>query len=108
MPPAIADRDALQKPVRRGKDCKAPISDSFTLKAHITYRRKYFMEPKVFVIIVNWNGEDDTVKCLESLLALEYSNCHVLISDNGSRPESIQLLKTWGENHVSPGGSGIC
>lgn len=66
------------------------------------------MEPKVFVIIVNWNGEDDTVKCLESLLALEYSNCHVLISDNGSRPESIQLLKTWAKNHVSPGGSGIC
>lgn len=52
-------------------------------------------QPKVFAVIINWNGEKDTVMCLESLLELKYENCHVVISDNGSRKESLDSIKHW-------------
>ncbi|MGE4275167.1 MAG: glycosyltransferase family 2 protein [Candidatus Methanomethylophilaceae archaeon] len=51
------------------------------------------MEPKVTIILLNWNGLDDTLECLHSLENLEYSNYEILLIDNGSRdgsPESIQ------------------
>lgn len=66
------------------------------------------MSPKVFVIIINWNGERDTVACLNSLLELNYPNCHVLISDNGSRADSLQVLRKWtSANFASDGSRGI-
>lgn len=57
------------------------------------------MLPKVYAIIVNWNGERDTIACLDSLLALDYADCCVVISDNGSRPESLQALREWRDGH---------
>lgn len=53
------------------------------------------MLPKVYVVIVNWNGEKDTVRCLDSLLTVNYDNMHVIISDNGSEAQSIHVLKAW-------------
>lgn len=41
-------------------------------------------EPSVAVIILNWNGIDDTVACLQSLLTSGYSNCRIVVVDNGS------------------------
>lgn len=61
------------------------------------------MSPKVFVVVINWNGERDTIACLDSLLALDYANCHILLSDNGSRPESIQTLRAWKADCLPPG-----
>jgi len=45
--------------------------------------------PKVFIIILNWNGWSDTLECLKSLESNDYLNCQVVIVDNGSknRPE---------------------
>jgi hypothetical protein len=40
--------------------------------------------PKVFVILVNWNNWDETRECLESLAAVIYSDYEVIIVDNGS------------------------
>jgi GT2 family glycosyltransferase len=53
------------------------------------------VQPKVFAIVINWNGERDTIVCLESLRQLRYDNFHLLISDNGSRPESIRTIRNW-------------
>ena len=66
------------------------------------------MQPKVFVVIINWNGENDTVACLDSLLQLDYDNCHIVISDNGSRETSLEVLKKWkSENLAAPECKGI-
>ena len=43
------------------------------------------MLPKVFIIIVNWNGKVDTLECLESLKNNDYPNYEVVIIDNGSK-----------------------
>ena len=40
--------------------------------------------PRVEIIILNYNGRDDTVECLESLSKVTYGNFHVTIVDNGS------------------------
>jgi GT2 family glycosyltransferase len=53
------------------------------------------MKPRVTAIIVNWNGERDTVVCLNSLKTVEYDNLQVILSDNGSRAESVCALEDW-------------
>lgn len=52
---------------------------------------------KVYIIVVNWNGWNDTIECLESLLLLEYPDFKVVVCDNASRDDSIQKLREWGE-----------
>ncbi|MHB1323613.1 MAG: glycosyltransferase family 2 protein [Coriobacteriia bacterium] len=42
------------------------------------------MAPLVYVILVNWNGFDDTVACVESCLALDYAPFHLVVVDNDS------------------------
>jgi hypothetical protein len=41
----------------------------------------------VWIIIVNWNGGEETLACLTSLQALDYP-AHVVVIDNGSRDQS--------------------
>jgi GT2 family glycosyltransferase len=43
------------------------------------------------IIILNWNGEDDTIECLESINTSDKSNFVPVIVDNGS--ESLLTLK---------------
>jgi len=42
------------------------------------------MQPKIFVIILNWNNWPDVLECLESLKDNDYPNYQVVIVDNGS------------------------
>jgi GT2 family glycosyltransferase len=60
------------------------------------------MNPLVYVIVLNWNGWRDTVRCLASLRANSYPNVHVVVIDNGSTDGSpehlVPLLQaSWGE-----------
>lgn len=48
--------------------------------------------PRVAVIVLNWNGTDDTVECLESLRRLDYPNAEIVLVDNGSRPPAAEEL----------------
>lgn len=50
------------------------------------------MNPKVKIIILNWNGWEDTIECLESLYQIDYPNFDVLIVDNDSKDESINKI----------------
>lgn len=49
--------------------------------------------PKVFIIVLNWNGWRDTIECLESLQKVDYPNCEVLVIDNGSADDSAERIK---------------
>lgn len=49
--------------------------------------------PKVVVVLVNWNGWPDTVECLRSLDAIEYPNCDVIVVDNHSDDDSVDMLR---------------
>jgi GT2 family glycosyltransferase len=43
--------------------------------------------PRVAIVVVNYNGTDDTHKCLRSLRELDYPNAEVVLVDNGSKPQ---------------------
>lgn len=51
------------------------------------------MIPKVSIIILNWNGKEDTIECLESLKHITYPNYEILLVDNGSTDGSVECFK---------------
>jgi GT2 family glycosyltransferase len=50
-------------------------------------------EPSVAIIILNWNGKDDTLECLKSLESVIYSNYRTILVDNGSTDGSVQAIR---------------
>jgi GT2 family glycosyltransferase len=52
-------------------------------------------DPRVYVIILNWNGWRDTLACLESVLRLDYDNLCVVVCDNGSTDGSVTYILNW-------------
>ncbi len=51
------------------------------------------VSPSVCVVILNWNGTEDTLACLRSVERLQYPNFFVLVVDNRSRRESLDALR---------------
>ena len=55
--------------------------------------------PKVSAIILNWNGLEDTTECLQSLEKITYPNYEVIVVDNGSEGNDVQVLAAkFGDN----------
>ena len=52
-------------------------------------------EPKVYIVILNWNGWQDTLECLASVVKLNYQNYQVVVVDNGSTDGSVGRIKEW-------------
>lgn len=46
----------------------------------------------VSIIILNWNGLEDTKLCLDSILSIDYPNYEILLIDNGSTDGSVQYF----------------
>src|ERR1035437_6231439 len=57
--------------------------------------------PKVFVIILNWNGWEDTIECLESLSHILYPNYDVIIVDNDSQDDSLARIRAYARGEVA-------
>jgi len=51
--------------------------------------------PKVSIIILNWNGWQDTLECLESLAKINYPHYEVIVADNASEDDSVKRIKDW-------------
>lgn len=58
--------------------------------AHLTY-----------IIIVNWNGWEDTIECLESIFRMEYTNFRVIVCDNASQNASLQNISAWAHGDLN-------
>ena len=52
--------------------------------------------PRVYIVLLNWNGWKDTIACLESLSRLDYANARWVVCDNASTDESMAQLRGWG------------
>jgi GT2 family glycosyltransferase len=48
--------------------------------------------PKVFIIILNWNGLRDTLECLKSVYGLGYPNFEVIVVDNDSEGNPCEAI----------------
>jgi len=52
------------------------------------------------IVVLNWNGIDDTLQCLDSLLLQSYKQFHILVVDNGSIDNSKELLDKYQGSHT--------
>lgn len=58
------------------------------------------MAPKVAIIILNWNGWEDTIECLESVYQLNYSNYQVVVVDNSSEDQSLVQIRQYCQGQI--------
>jgi len=49
--------------------------------------------PKVFIVVLNYNGGKLIESCLESLKKVDYSNLYTLIVDNNSSDDSVTMIE---------------
>lgn len=49
--------------------------------------------PLVYIVILNWNGWKDTLKCLRSISEISYQNYQIIVVDNGSKDDSVKQIK---------------
>jgi hypothetical protein len=59
------------------------------------------MLPSVSIIVLNWNGWENTIECLESLYQIKYDNFNVVIVDNNSEDDSIKKIKDYCEGSLN-------
>jgi GT2 family glycosyltransferase len=59
----------------------------------VTQRKETMHNPKVSIVILNWNGLEDTIECLESLQKITYPNYDVIAVDNGSEGNDAEILR---------------
>ncbi len=50
--------------------------------------------PKVSIVILNWNYYEDTIACIYSLRKVDYPNIEIIVVDNGSTNESVEILRS--------------
>lgn len=56
------------------------------------------MNTCVYIIILNWNGANDTIECLESVQQLNYKNYKIVLVENGSDDDSLERISLWAKN----------
>ncbi len=58
---------------------------------------KFNHNPIIPVIILNWNGIEDTIECMEALLGQTYKPIHIYIVDNASKGDDANIIREkWG------------
>lgn len=48
---------------------------------------------RVTIVILNWNGKEDTLECLGSVVAVEGDALDVIVVDNGSTDSSVEAIQ---------------
>ncbi|MEM2955045.1 MAG: glycosyltransferase family 2 protein [Candidatus Nanoarchaeia archaeon] len=57
-------------------------------------------QPKVSIIVLNWNGKKYLQKCLDSVFNIDYKNYEVLFVDNASTDGSVNFVKKQYQNEI--------
>jgi GT2 family glycosyltransferase len=52
------------------------------------------MNPRVACIVLNWNGWQDTLACLDALREGTYSELNIIVVDNGSTDDSVARIRS--------------
>lgn len=59
------------------------------------------IEPKVYIVLVNFNGHNNTIETIESLAKQSYQNFQIVVVDNNT-PASLQIIKDWADGKSTP------
>lgn len=54
----------------------------------------------VYIVLVNWKGAFDTLRCLESIFRSKYTNYKVLVVDNLSEDGSVEIIDLWAHGRM--------
>ncbi|WP_461435760.1 glycosyltransferase family 2 protein [Methanosphaera sp.] len=57
-------------------------------------------KPLVSIILLNWNGYEDTLEALESLYQINYPNYNVIVADNNSTNDSVEKIKEYALGNI--------
>ena len=67
------------------------------------YNRDDTLNPRIAVLILNWNGGLDTIECIESLTRNSYSNYDLVVVDNGSSDNSLEKIRAYCSGKITVG-----
>jgi hypothetical protein len=59
------------------------------------------LNPLVSIIILNWNGWQDTLECLESVFQIDYPNYQVILVDNNSQDQSLEKIRKYTQGKIT-------
>lgn len=57
-------------------------------------------KPLVSIILLNWNGYEDTLEALESLYKIDYPNYNVIVADNNSSNDSVEKIMQYAQGKI--------
>lgn len=57
-------------------------------------------KPLVSIIMLNWNGYEDTLEALESLYNISYPNYNIILADNNSTNNSIEKISDYAKGKI--------
>jgi GT2 family glycosyltransferase len=57
-------------------------------------------EPLVYIIILNYNTYEETLRCLESVTKIEYENYKIVVVDNNSVDNSAEVLRHKAKEYI--------
>ena len=60
----------------------------------------YMTSKRVSIILVNYKNYYDTLECLESLKKINYHNISIIVVDNDSKDNSVEILRKHMDNRV--------
>ena len=58
-------------------------------------KMKKKVHPSVAIILLNYNGENDTIACIESIKKIDYQNYKLFLVDNNSEKKSKKILEEY-------------
>lgn len=58
------------------------------------------MMPKVAIIILNWNGWEDSIECLESIYKIFYPSYDIILVDNASEDDSLEQIHNFAQGNI--------
>lgn len=59
--------------------------------------------PGVAIVVLNWNGWQDTIECLDSLRRLSQPDVQIIVVDNGSTDDSCDRILKWAGSNFGGG-----
>src|SRR6187399_3005310 len=79
--------------MRHGPLCRSASATPARLTGDV--RSEPGLTARVYVVLLNWNGWQDTITCLESVLRLDYPDYRVVVCDNASGNGSVERIRAW-------------
>ncbi len=58
------------------------------------------LQPHVAIVLLDYNGFEDTINCFESLQRITYENCEIIIVDNASPDASMTKVVEYMREHI--------